>query len=437
MRNIFHKFHANSEELFHFAPKKAVRWLVPLSGDGAAIFKPQNTRPKAARSKFHAPPMPHSFVGAAPRARDGMSAAEHPAKKPMAIMLPPRFDPDPAIDAQWLAIESRLEKLEMGIRDWRISLGLPADDTAQTFTNPAAALLPFSGEESHGEDALPDAIAAVAALPEPTVEEYRQEGVRFLKLAGRPDATGTELVTAAENFYRAYANGWVPPLQADDIANCGICLWFAALAFFRVGARLNLRGCKSGAPEELLLTIALKPSEFPGGDVGRHLRGALNPQHIGQLVRLVELAMLCFRKGAELAHGGIGTLWQVILYRGIGSFADSREASKAAGTPRGIHPGISTDALVSGIAGYEADFARLTCAPCTVVVPVSDWLNRTVLHSMVPICQVLEGEPSLASAKLENHQRLLGSAAGVALASQATVRQAAIRDRLAREEEAA
>jgi hypothetical protein len=349
-------------------------------------------------------------------------------------MLPPRFDPDPAIDAEWLAIESRLEKLELGIREWRISLGLPIKDTPQTFPKPAEAILPSSGEEPFGKGIPWPDFAAVAVLPETTGEEYRREGLRLLKRAEAPGADRAELMTAAESFYRAYANSTEATAQADDIANCGICLWFAALAFFRSGAQLNLRGCKSGAPEELFLTIALKPSEFPGGDVGSHLRDALTPQHIGQLVRLVELAMLCFRKGAELAHGGIGTLWQVILYRGIGSFLECIEAAKAASLPRGTQPGIFTDTYVKGIAGYEADFARLICAPCTAVVPVSDWLNRTVLHSMSPICQVLEEDKSLAFSK---HQRLLSIPAGITLAAQVTARQAAIRHRLGREEAAA
>jgi hypothetical protein len=322
-----------------------------------------------------------------------------------------------------------------------VALTVPASPASQPLIEPLAAETPPGNAERRDEDLeayVPwDAFTPVAALPAPSCEEYRCEGLRLLKQAGVPGATGPELVTAAENFHRAYTNGWVAPLQADDIANCGICLWFAALAFFRFGAQLNLKGCKSGAPEELFLTMALKPAEFPGGEIGRHLRSALTPEHIGQLVRLVELAMLCFRKGAELAHGGIGTLWQVILYRGIGSFPDCLQASKAAGMPRGIEPGISTDAFVKGIVGYEADFARLICSPCTTAVPESGWLNRAVLRSMTPICEVLEGDPSLESAKREKHQRLLGTAVGVALATQATVYQAAIRDRQAREEAAA
>ena len=373
-------------------------------------------------------------------------------------------------------METQLDHIERSVGEWRSEIELWAGRTPQPASKPAAAILPWSSEVPRGEDAVslvkapasppsppviepvadvplpgnvefrdedppasawPDAVALVAPAPAPAAEEYRREGLRLLKLAGGPGGTGTELMTAGENFRRAYAIARDGKAQADDIANCGICLWFAALAFFRFGAQLNLKGCKSGAPEELFLTMALKPAEFPGGDVGSRLRDALTPQHIGQLVRLVELAMLCFRKGTELDHGGIGMLWQVLLYRGIGSFPECIEAAKAASAPRGTQPGISTDAYVKGIAVYEADFARLICAPCNALVPESAWLNHTILHSMAPICQMLEGDPSLASAKLENHQRLLSPAAGITLATQVTVHQAAMRDRLACEEAAA
>ena len=115
----------------------------------------------------------------------------------MSIMVLPRFAADPTIEAEWLAIESRLVKLETGVREWRISLGLPGTEPRQDFTDPAEALLPSSGEETWGENALPD-----PSLPERD-EEPRREGALPERLAAVADALRSALTTISTLMDRA------------------------------------------------------------------------------------------------------------------------------------------------------------------------------------------------------------------------------------------
>jgi hypothetical protein len=72
----------------------------------------------------------------------GIAAAYAPREKPMSLMFPRRFHPDAAIEAQWLGIEARLEILETGVRDFRVSLGLPGTEPRQASSDPSDALRP-------------------------------------------------------------------------------------------------------------------------------------------------------------------------------------------------------------------------------------------------------------------------------------------------------
>lgn len=303
-----------------------------------------------------------------------------------------------------------------------LQMPLPTVASPRPVAGPLAEVFPAEVEIPDAEpeaEAEPIFDATEAETSAGRDGEFREEGLRLLKQAGGPLATASDLMMAGENFHHAYADAREGALKASDIANCGITLWFAALAFFRLGAQLNLRGCKSGAPDELFLTMALRPAEFPGGDVGSRMRSALNPEHINQLVRLVELAMVCFRKSVQLDPKGIGSMWQLILNRGIGNFSECIALANTAAT----EAGPATEAFLKGIPAYQADFARLICAPCNAHVPESDWLNRTILHSMAPICQLLEADASLAPVR-NNHPRLLSSAEGITLATCATDQRA-------------
>ena len=188
------------------------------------------------------------------------------------------------------------------------------------------------------------------------------------------------------------------------------------LEFFRCGALAHLARTRSGAPEELLLTTALRPLDFPGGMLGSSLRRALEPRQIGQLVRCVELAVLCFRRAAEFGESDLAAYWQAIVFRGIGGFSECRELAKDALLDR---PGSALAGVVNAIGAYLVDFQELRNISAVAGATQNGWVQPLVLDSVAPLCELLDGDPFLSRTK-SRHMATLGGVEGIILASRAT-----------------
>ena len=340
-----------------------------------------------------------------------------------------------ALARVWPDVEVQMTNLERETREFRESFGLPVHHATAGPATPLASE-PVAIEPAVIEPVVIEAAVIEAAVIEPAVIEFhasapvaafseadhRVAGVELLKKAGTRDATGTELMAAGEHFFKAYLSLENARLQGSDIAHCGICLWQAALAFFRCGARANLQRTQCGAPEELLLAMVLKPLEFPGGILGSRLRSALEPRHLRQLMRCVELALLCFRRAAEFGESDLGTYWEAIVLRGIGSFPECRQMAKDALLDR---PGIAVAGVVSAIEAYLADFQKLGNVTRSLGKAQAEWFQPLALDSMTSLCESLDRDAFLSRTKAGQKKSMLGSAEGIALASRATALDAA------------
>lgn len=250
-------------------------------------------------------------------------------------------------------------------------------------------------------------------------ENHRNEGIRLLQKAGGAMHPGTDLATAAEHFYKSHAETTDPEAKAIDIAHCGICFWFDVLAFFRLGAKTNIGSCKSGAPEELFLTMTLKPAEYPGGVIGSKLRSAVSPASMKQLNRCLEAAQFCFRRAIELGRPGLGILWQVALYRGTGCYVEcTAAAATASKLEMSADDRKDIENYARTFAGYESDFNWLATAPCNSIIASDKWVQPEILECMNQVCALIEKDPGFLSAKSGNRNNLSTSPAPVIEAGQ-------------------
>jgi hypothetical protein len=231
-----------------------------------------------------------------------------------------------------------------------------------------------------------------ADAKEKKMSAQRDEGIRLLQNAAGAMHPGTNLATAAVNLYESYLGATDADDKATDIAHCGICFWFSVLSFFRLGARTNIASCKSGAPEELFLTITLKPDEYPGGAIGDRLRGAVSPGSMAQIKRCLEAAQSCFRRAEELGKPGLGVLWQVALLRGTGRYPECVAAATAARSKVGQADRKDIDSYARTYAGYESDFNWLEAAPCSSIVVPSKWVQPEILECMSHACELVEAD---------------------------------------------
>jgi hypothetical protein len=213
---------------------------------------------------------------------------------------------------------------------------------------------------------------------------------------------GTDLATAAEHLYKAHSESTDPDAKATDIAYCGICFWFAVLAFFRLGAKTNIGSCKSGAPEELFLTMTLKPAEYPGGVIGDHLRSAVSPSSMRQIKRCLDAAQFCFQRATELGKPGLGILWQVALYRGTGRFPECAAAATAARSHVSDSDRKDIDSYARTYAGYDSDFSWLANAPCKSIIVPEKWVQSEILECMNRPCELIESDVTYRSTESAN-----------------------------------
>lgn len=324
-------------------------------------------------------------------------------------------------DSDWGAIESRLSRLEEGIRALR---ALPwAQGPAASFDSSPALILPLvcsagfmppsTAVTSPVSFPIPEGVMPVpdeAELEDPRAAVFAKrseapntgadEGIHLLREAAGALQPGPLLSSAAEDFLRVYREGKSNFERANAITHCGIAMWHATLAFFRTGARSILKNSLSGEPEEIFLILLLKPAEFSGGATGSRLRGAVRLDAMSRLHECLKTAMFCFQKAVELGSPALGLQWQINVQRGTGNFEECRRLATQAESIFDIHERAQAATVLKGIEKYRTDLKMLGVTSCESHLASSDWVNPAVLDSMTAVCSMLRKDrpASLAGA---------------------------------------
>ena len=223
---------------------------------------------------------------------------------------------------------------------------------------------------------------------------HREAGERLLG-EDRGGDQDTLLAEAAEHFFQAYLGQDNSKFNGNDIVHCGLCLWLTVKRYLQHAAISTIASCRSGAPDELLLTLIVQGDKYPAGVLGRELRELVDPDDVRQLRTYLKTADACFQRGAELGQAGFALVWRVTVLRGSGEFDECRrvmEDAKKAG--RASSDDLAeAESLVQGIAAsYEPDLRWVGDPQVQWVIPPRQYFRPQLLRSIERVAACIRRE---------------------------------------------